>query len=448
MNFRSGIYRARGHLIFLLGLLVSFSIILALEGVEAEQARSAAGRPEPTQMQAMLEAAGQAPVAQPLPLSPDQVAWAQLAWRYFEQNVHPETGLPGSVDRFFGVTAWEIGSYLNALVSAQRLGLITPGAFDDYMVRALDSIGKLPLYAGSLPNKSYDVRSLKMTDYNGEPTEDGIGWSALDLARLLIAMEIVEAGYPEHAEKIAAIEKGWRIDAMLLNGVMVGRLPTNPEPVQEGRLGYEEYAAKGLVRLGLDAYRALEVADTVHFVDAMGVLVPVDDRHAEQFDAEVCTTSEPYVLEGLEMGFDARSRASAWAVLRAQQARARATGLPTALSEGHVPGAPYFVYGCVVGNGVPWAVLSPQGERFDQLRFLDTKSVFGWSALMPNEYTSGLLSQIFPLNDPERGWFTGRFEADGATNGTITANTNAIILESLHFRAFGPLLTFPGRARS
>ena len=96
---------------------------------------------------------------------------------------------------------------------------------------------------------------------------------------------------------------------------------------------------------------------------------------------------------------------------------------------------------CVIGNGVPWTMLSPNGERFDRLRFLDTKSVFGWQALFPTPYTTGLLEQVFPLNNAKRGWFAGRFEADGATNGTLTANTNAVLLESLHYRAFGPMLT-------
>ncbi len=446
MSFRDGIYRARGHIIFLLGLLASFGIIIALEGVDAEQPEPAGQRFQTAEMQALLDAAQTAPLPDQVPLAPDQLAWGELAWRYFEQNMHPETGLPGSVDRFFGVTAWEIGSFLNALVSAERLGLITRERFDDHIRRALGSIAKLPLYKGSLPNKSYDVRTLAMTDYNGQPTDQGIGWSALDLGRLLIALEIVREGYPEHADAISGIKNRWKLEHLLGAGVLVGQGAEQPEPVQEGRLGYEEYAAKGLVRLGLDAYRALEVADTAQFTDVIGVPVPVDGRGPDQFDADVCTTSDPYVLEGLELGFDARSRAFAWAVLRAQEGRARASGIPTAVSEGHVPTEPFFVYGCVIGNGVPWAVLSPQGERFDELRFLDTKSVFGWSALFPTAYTESLLPEVFPLNDPKRGWFTGRFESNREANGAITTNTNAVVLESLHFRAFGPLLTFHGRA--
>ena len=170
------------------------------------------------------------------------------------------------------------------------------------------------------------------------------------------------------------------------------------QPLQEGRLGYEQYGAKGLISAGLDASRAIEVADTLRVVEAAGVQVPVDARDQQRFGSYVCTTSEPYIMDGLEFGFDTRSRAFAWAVLQAQQPRAKASGIPTAVSEGHVPDAPYFLYNCVVGNGVPWAVLSPDSQRFDQLRFLDTKSVFAWSALFPTPYTESLLQEVFPLN--------------------------------------------------
>lgn len=440
MTFREGLYRARGHIVFLAGLAISFAIIMSLDALTPSPGRGAtAAWPDPTTA-ALIEAAGAAPVPQPTPLREDQTAWGRLAWRYFERNIDPGTGLAGSVDGFFSTTAWELGSQLNAMVAAERLDLLDRAAFDEAMAKVLASIGRLPLFEGALPNKSYDVRTLAMTDYNGRPSAAGIGWSALDIARLLVALEIVAEGYPEHAPAVMAIRQGWRLDRLFAGGVLMGRHEGEKELVQEGRIGYEEYAAKGLVLAGFDAYRALETSDTLRFVEIDGVPVPVDGRSREDYRADVCTTSDPYVLDGLEYGFDERSRAFAWAVFRAQERRAAATGIPTAVSEGHVEGAPFFVYGCVVANGVPWAVLSPAGERHDRLRFLDTKSVFGWAALFPTPYTDSLLARVFPLNDPERGWFTGLYERDNKPNGAITANTNAVVLESLHYTAFGPLL--------
>ena len=283
-----------------------------------------------------------------------------------------------------------------------------------------------------------------MTDYNGQPSSTGIGWSGLDAGRLLIALHILSRRHPEHAAAVQDVVSRWDLDQLTAGGTLRGRLRGTPESYQEGRLGYEEYVAKGLVLAGLDAYRALETMDTARFVDVFGIPVPTDRRDRATHDADVCTTSEPHILEGLELGFDARSRAFAWAVFQAQARRATASGIPTAVSEDHVEGPPHFVYACVIGNGEPWAVLSPQGERFDRLRFLDTKAAFGWAALFPTAYTDHLQEVVLPLNDPARGWYAGRFEADGRTNGAVTANANAVILESLHYRARGPLL--PGAA--
>ncbi len=445
MRFRDGLRHARGHIVFLLALLTSFAIIIgvqSLAAVEEAEPRLAAS----ADIAAMFAAAGEAPRPSPSPLRADQLAWGRIAWQYFVNNTRPDTGLPGSVDGFYSATAWELGSFFMALVAAQRLQLVDGPHFDSGITRALTSIERLPLYKDALPNKSYDVRTLAMTDYNGKPTTSGIGWSALDVARLLISLEVVRRGYPEHAAQVERIRQRWRLDRLLVNGVMMGLHTTaDPDstdtPLQEGRLGYEEYAAKGLVLAGQDAFVALEVTDTLDFADVEGVRVPVDGRDAKHFGADVCATSEPYVLGGLEFGLDERSRALAWAVLRAQQNRFTRTGIATAVSEDHVPTRPFFLYNCVVGNGAPWAVLSPQGERFDKLRFLDTKAVFGWQALFPTPYTAKLLEQVYPLNNPKRGWYAGRFEADGATNGTLTANANAVLLESLHYRAFGPMLT-------
>jgi hypothetical protein len=191
-----------------------------------------------------------APRPGPAPLRPDQLQWGRIAWQYFERNLHPETGLPGSVDKFFSATAWEIGSYLNALVSARAIGILDPGRFDRLAGSALGAIGRLPLYEGALPNKSYDVRTLAMTDYNGQPSQTGIGWSGLDTARLLIALNILARRHPEHQGAVQDIVGRWRLDRLIADGVIMGKSTDVPGEHQEGRLGYEEYAAKGLVLVG------------------------------------------------------------------------------------------------------------------------------------------------------------------------------------------------------
>ena len=49
---------------------------------------------------------------------------AQVAWKYFENNTQPETGLANAVDKYPSTTMWDTASYLGALVSAYELGII------------------------------------------------------------------------------------------------------------------------------------------------------------------------------------------------------------------------------------------------------------------------------------------------------------------------------------
>ncbi|MGL4891881.1 MAG: DUF3131 domain-containing protein, partial [Aeromonas veronii] len=173
--------------------------------------------------------------------------------------------------------------------------------------------------------------------------------------------------------------------------------------------------------------------------EVQGQPIPVDDRlHRNVTPAFV--VSEPYVFDGLEFGFDARSHRFATAIYLAQEARFQETGLLTAVSESHLNEAPYFAYASVWGGGEPWAVMSFKGDRLDSKRTLTTKTAFAWYALFGTDYTTKLLAAVAPLGDPERGWPEGIYEIDGSTNTSVTTNTNAVILAALAFRAHGPLI--------
>ncbi|MDB5541005.1 MAG: hypothetical protein JWQ89_2732 [Devosia sp.] len=81
-----------------------------------------------------------------------------------------------------------------------------------------------------------------------------------------------------------------------------------------------------------------------------------------------------------------------------------------------------------------------QGERNDSLRTVSTKTAFAWDALFGTDYTRQLVASVADLAVAEKGWQEGRYEIDGSPNAVFTGNTNAIILASLAFRQFGPIL--------
>ncbi|HLL82143.1 MAG TPA: DUF3131 domain-containing protein, partial [Longimicrobium sp.] len=214
----------------------------------------------------------------PRPLSCADWTCARAALRYLERSRQP-SGLCGSTATFRGVTLWDVGSQLGGLCAARGLGLLARGAFDAWMAQALDALGRLPLYRGELPNKCYDARTLRPTGY-GRLVEEEIGFSALDLSRLARWLELVAARHPSHAAACRAVTARWRPGRLERDGELMGTgLRQGTESWwQEGRLGYAQYAASGLSRLGVNAPRAADPRARAVEVEASGVRLWADTR--------------------------------------------------------------------------------------------------------------------------------------------------------------------------
>ncbi|MDB6454762.1 DUF3131 domain-containing protein [Falsirhodobacter sp. 20TX0035] len=435
-TFRRNLARARSHIVFIVALLAGLALVLYLEGL----LRNPFVRPPPESPLSLIESVPM-PLSVPGPATKPQLEQARIAWKYFQNNINPDTGLANSANNYPSTTMWETGSFLIALISAHRLALIDDAEVEARLSQALDSLAKLPLFEGSLPNKAYDVRSLAMVNYLNEPTAVGLGWSALDMARLLSSLEAVERNYPDQAARVDNVVSRWELSRLVSEGRLNGASVVEGLTVenQEGRVGYEQYAGKVLMMYGLDALHALRTEDNLTVRDVEGVNVPADTRlNRNQVPAFI--TSEPFLFDGLEFGFDQTSHRLASAVYRAQEMRYRSTGILTAVTEGHITVAPYFAYSTVWGGGAPWAVLTLAGDRLDSRRTLSTKAAFGWDALFDTEYTDELVEGVAELADPELGWAEGIYEASGEMNTSRTANTNAVVLAALAFRSHGPLL--------
>ncbi|MES2844212.1 MAG: DUF3131 domain-containing protein [Pseudomonadota bacterium] len=432
MTFRDGLLRARGHIVFLFALGVAFATVYALEKWETVPSIATQWHPDPNLT-----------VPQPdrRQLSTDERTAAEVAWTYFAQNLRSETGLVDSVAGFPASTLWDTGSFLSAAIAAERLGIIPRSEFDGIMEKALSSLASLPLYAGTLPNKSFDTRSLAMTDYTNAPTETGIGWSALDLGRILIPLHVLALDYPSHASGVARVLDRWNIAAAVRDGVIMGAMPTASgyDAVQEGRVGYEQYSARGFAIMGYDVEEAMRVERFAQIIEVDGISIPVDGRDPEIFGGHSYTLSEPYVLSGLEFGTSLRMQEMAWRVYQAQENRFQQTGQLTAVTEDHLDQAPYFVYSSVFANGLPWNVVTDTGEDARNFRTLSTKAAFGWNALFRTAYTQSLIDAVKPLQS-DGGWQAGIYELTSLPNTVLSANTNAGVLLAMHFIEFGPLL--------
>lgn len=366
---------------------------------------------------------------------------AATAWRYFEQNYQPATGFVDSVAGFPSGTLWDQGSYLLALVSARALGLIDDARFETRVSALLSGLARMELFEGKLPNKVYNSQTLAMVDYANNISISGVGWSALDITRLLSALRVLEMKHPRYGPDIRALLARWTLGAMTHEGRLFGATRQDGVTIyrQEGRIGYEQYGARSAAMWGLDVLTAGSAASILDWETVSGIDIPVDRRVASVFRAITPTLSEPYFLQGLEMGFNGETALLADRVYSAQESRFERTGQMTMVSEGNIDQDPHFLYASVFSNQEPWAVVTEVGTTHPDLRTLSLKAAFAWDALYATPYTDLVRKSLTDLAT-SGGWAAGRYEADGRVNGIVTANTNAVVLEALHFKHLGPLL--------
>lgn len=367
---------------------------------------------------------------------------ARVAWRYFERNTHPATGLVNAVDGYPSTTTWDLGSSLLAALAAEELGLLAPADLEARLARVVGTLERLPLTAAGLPNKAYHAATAAMTDYANRPAPAGIGTSAVDVARLVAALAAAGDRVPPLRDGIERALSRWELCALAGGGQLFGvhrGADGRLRRLQEGRLGYEQYAAKGLALVGLDVARARSYRAHLAELPLLGVAVPHDARDRARFGAVDALVTEPWVLDALEFGLDEEARPLAARVFEVQKRRWRTTGIVTALSEDHVDRPPWFVYDAIVAGGAPWRTVDPEGREVEGLRGLSTKAAFALAALHPDDpYAATLRDAVDGARDPERGWFAGVYER-GGPNRALAANTNAVVLEALRFAGRGPL---------
>lgn len=381
-------------------------------------------------------------------LTPAETEWVKAAWKYFQNNTGA-SGLANSLDQVPIASAWTVGDYLAALNAARELGVIKDAEFSDRAARAVHFLNSMELYDRRIPNLYYNTQSGAMVNAANSP--QAAGWSAMDLGRLLIWLRVTEQRAPMLAEYIDKAVLRWNFcdvvdgDGLLYAGRKNGE---STEITQEGRLGYEEYAALGFQAWGFDTRQASRLEPYAKtWID--GVELLYDSRDPRQSQALAPVVTLPHVLLGIEFNWDLADTGRtgqdnalarvAQAVYAVQEARYRKERILTARTDHPLNRPPNFVYDSVFLSGYAWNTVAGDGGFVPQEALVSTRAAFGMWALWKTDYTKTLMEATRLLNDPNKGWFEGRFEKTGGTDNTLSATTNAMVLEALLFVKTGRL---------
>ncbi len=202
-------------------------------------------------------------------LTPQERSWAQIAWRYVENNTQPQTGLVNGSDKQPRATLWQMGDTLIALLAARELGLVKEAEFDARLTPLLGTLNRLTLTDGGSPGRLYSTQTATPVDFSGKPAASG--WSAKDMARLMLALRLTAERAPQYGEYIDKIVLRWNFcpvidkdgelwSASLQNGQRTIR--------EELRLGDSEYAASAFRLWGFPAGKALSPGAPCDYLSA------------------------------------------------------------------------------------------------------------------------------------------------------------------------------------
>jgi hypothetical protein len=350
---------------------------------------------------------------------------ARVAWAFVDRGERSATGFIAPLGTYPFATIWDVGSMLEGLYAAHGLGLIDDAHYASRVDAILSTLTRVQLSGDRVFNKAYDTRTGALPHFGHTAAGHGAGWSATDVGRLLIWLKIVgsDKRFTQKAE--AAVRRN-DFSSVVKSGYLWGQDVDErgrTHTYQEGHIGYEQYAAHGFELWGYRADKALDLNENALPISVMGQPLVADYRRWDRL------TSEPFLLWGLEVGWDWQTAALARRLLLAQEARYKKAGVLTMTGEDALPQPPhFFYYYCVYADGRDFAVdVQDRRAVADGPRWISAKSVFAFHALMPTRYTQTAVEALRDAQGPS-GWASGVYENSGRSTGESNLNTAAVIL--------------------
>ncbi|WP_164684258.1 DUF3131 domain-containing protein [Vibrio maerlii] len=364
------------------------------------------------------------------PLSRNERLLAKKAGYYFSRNLRADTGLWDSVQGYPYTTMWDIASGIAATLALEGLGMESHEQTTATLEKLLTTIRSLRLYKDKLPNREYSTKDALPAGRYSQSTSNGNGWSALDLGRLLIWLDIVTQYHPNLELQVAEIINDWTLELAVNKGTLFGTKLTKSKEYyrQEGRHGYLEYAAHGFRLHGVD----VDLPDLPGFlklVEIEGVSIQIDSRNLPYL------TSDPLILAALEYGIDRQ-----WNQLdhfyQLHKEQWLDSGVLTAYAEDAMNRKPWFAYNNVHYAGRSWVSVSPGGNKIDNPQTFSSKAAIGFSVLFNDNYSHALFNQVLDSSLTYRSIPTGIYQ-DGRLNTAFNINTNSLILVALWYKQRG-----------
>jgi hypothetical protein len=353
---------------------------------------------------------------------------AANAWQYFQPDngVDRNTGLAKASLTFPYFTDWDLGVYIQAIIDANKTGLI--GNDGDWGSNARLQRVLTFLETRQLNNASYPFWFYQVSDKNPYHTIADNSTNlvdTVDTGRLFVALNNLKSFNSSLAPRIDNFvynKSGNRSDyAALVPGIRYEISSTNI---------YTYYYVSGFASF------FSQLADMPNVI-LNNILTSANVTTTEGISLPKATIScEPLLCSVLELKNNTQLNALAKQVYLAHEAKATATGEYVAFSEGNTLSGSGFVYEWVVlPNGDTWKVINSGESSYSNMKpIIFTKVSMSFLSLYNTVYARNMaiyLEQNLP--ESTSGYYAGAdYNNSGYVNLilSIDNNSNGMILEA------------------
>jgi hypothetical protein len=343
-------------------------------------------------------------------------ALAENAWEYFQpgKGVDATTGLHGAGINYPYFTDWDLGVYIQAIIDAERLGILSRDGVwgaDARLEKILMFLESRQLTSDGLPYVWYDSRTGGR--YVDAPA------NAWDTGKLLVALQNL---------KLERSDLASRIDILVYDKV-------NYEPLREVVDSwtsfadiYYYYAACGFAGFWPERFSSVAEAILNKIVSA-----PTLETYGVSLPGSTIAC-DPLFHSVFDLKPDARLQELAKQVYLAHEARYNATGKYAAFSEGNTGlfGVSY-VYEWVMFYGRPWVIQDTTYSDVQISPIIYFKVAVGFLAIYNTDFTRNMVGYLEShIPQPTSGYIDG-IDENGRLVTTTIDKTNGLIISAARY---------------
>jgi hypothetical protein len=347
---------------------------------------------------------------------------AQNAWEYFQpgKGVDSATGLHQAGLWFPDFTDWDLGVYVQAIIDAKKLGLIS----DDGSWGANARFNKILEF---LETRQRTPDGQPYVWYSSENGQNVFGTSTQaveDAGKLLLSLNNLKLLKPDLAP---------RIDNIVYNLHNYEPLAGYLDTQRSSTSIYRYYAAMGFAGFWPDRFSpvANAILDNI-------IMAPTVSTYGVELPQSQLTC-EPLLLSFFELPLDTRLQKLAKSVYFAHEARSLATGKYIAFSEGNteLSYSPYVYEYVILPDGQTWVRQDVSGRATQIPEIIYLKVAVSFLAIYNTTFArnmvDSLMARLAPALSYQLAGYGEGVDENGRACYTPYDKTNALIIGAARY---------------